>query len=184
MEIVAEIFRKIKLLLLVIPILTLSGCNFFRRAAGRPDSGELVAVKAEVTRRIAAERDSIARVKAREDSLKAERERAEDSLRVWESVRALAGNVRTAASLGGIAGSGASGRYYIVLGSYKMESNARSLAAKASDAGYRAELVRMKNTLTIVAVDSSDRIADILRSLRRVRLEKFCPEDVWILVNE
>ena len=78
MEIVAEIFRKIKLLLLVIPILTLSGCDFFRRAAGRPDSGELVAVKAEVTRRIAAERDSIARVKAREDSLKAERERAED----------------------------------------------------------------------------------------------------------
>lgn len=184
MEIVAKIFRKFPLVLLAVPVLTLSGCDFLRRAAGRPDSGELEVIRTEMSRRMAAERDSIIAVKAREDSVKAEQARIEDSLRTVEAVKAFSGNMFSASSLGGISGDVAVRRYYIVLGSYKMESNARTLAGKASDAGYTAELIRMKNGLTIVSIDPSDRIADILKSLRRVRLESFCPEDVWILVNE
>ncbi|MGN0188185.1 MAG: hypothetical protein ACI395_01590, partial [Candidatus Cryptobacteroides sp.] len=175
MEIVAKIIRKFPFVLLLIPVLMLSGCDFFRRVAGRPDSEELAVIRTEVLRRQAAERDSIAAVKAREDSVRAERARVEDSLRTVEAVKSFVGNILSASSLGGISGS-ASNRYYIVLGSYKMGSNARALAAKASAAGYRTELVGMRNSLIIVAVDPSDKIADILKSLRRVRLENFCPE--------
>ena len=184
MEIVAKIFRRFPHVLLVFSLLMLSGCDFLRRAAGRPDSGELEVLRNEMSRRMAAERDSIIAVNAREDSLKAEQTRIEDSLRIVEAVRAISDNMLSASSLGGISGERAVRKYHIVLGSYKMESNARTLAAKASVAGYTAELIRMRNGFIIVSVDPSDRIADILKSLRRVRLENFCPEDVWILVNE
>ena len=184
METFVKIFRKISLLALVASMPLFQGCDFFRRVAGRPDSEELAAIRSEVLCQQAAERDSVAAVRAREDSLKAARAREEDSLRTLKAVRSLSGNILSVSSLGGFADGEALNRYYIVLGSYKFTSNANTLAQKADNAGFRTVLVKMKNGLTVVAVDPSDRISDVLASLRKVRPQDFCPEDVWVLVNE
>ena len=184
MDAFVKIFGKFPLLVLVIPVLTLGSCDFFRRVAGRPDSEELAAIRTEVLRRQAAERDSIAAVRSREDSVKAERERVADSLRTLEDLKSISGNILSVSSLGGMSDNNAVNRYYVVLGSYKLLSNARALATKVENAGFRTVLLRMKNGLTIVAADPADRMADALSSLKNVRRQNFCPEDVWILVNE
>ena len=163
-------------------VLVCAGCDMFRTLAGRPTSSDIAAMRGVIEAREAAE-------KARQDSLeRAAREAAAAAARraaALDTLSAMKGYLRKPASLGGLsADSGPSGVYSIVIGSYLDRNNAVKYSEKLTEDGFPAEAVRFRNGFTAVCVCPTDDPAEIVSSLRRVRREKFCPREVWILVNE
>ena len=71
-----------------------------------------------------------------------------------------------------------------MIGSYRDRANAVKYSEKLTSEGYPAEAVSFRNGFTAVGVCPTDNPADLLASLRKVRKERFCPKEVWILVNE
>ena len=153
-------------------LLVCGGCDMFRSLAGRPTSSDIAAMRAVIEAREAAER-------ARQDSLERVARAALDTL------ASMKGYLRRPSSLGGLsADSVPSGVYSIVIGSYLDRANAVKFSEKLTEDGFPAEAVRFRNGFTAVCVCPTDDPAEIVSSLSRVRREKFCPKEVWILVNE
>lgn len=168
------------ILLVLMSAMLLTGCDFMRKLAGRPTSEDIELKRLELIR---AEE---AALQARLDSLKnVEQRMLKDSLDALDSIRQLGGSILNPASLGGLFATRLESRYYIILGSFRMRSNAESLFNLAKDAGYRPALISFgKGGLIAVGVCPVNRLQDAYKSLNEVRKEKFCPKDVWILVNE
>ena len=74
--------------------------------------------------------------------------------------------------------------YYIVVGSFKDRTNAESLLLEAKDEGYQPVLISFRNGFNAVGIAPANDLFHIFQSLKQVRTEKFCPDDVWILVND
>lgn len=163
-------------------VLACCGCDMFRTLAGRPTSADIRAMRAELDARKASEAarlDSLERAAREAEAAAARRAAALDTL------AGMKGYLRKPASLGGLsADSAPSAEYSIVIGSYLDRANAVKYSEKLSEDGFPAEAVRFRNGFTAVCVCPTDDPAEILASLRRVRKEKFCPKEVWILVNE
>ena len=163
-------------------LLVCGGCDMFRSLAGRPTSSDIAAMRAVIEAREAAERarqDSLERV-AREEAAAAARRAA-----ALDTLASMKGYLRRPSSLGGLsADSVPSGVYSIVIGSYLDRANAVKFSEKLTEDGFPAEAVRFRNGFTAVCVCPTDDPAEIVSSLSRVRREKFCPKEVWILVNE
>ena len=163
-------------------VLVCGGCDMFRTLAGRPTSSDIAAMRAVIEAREAAERarqDSLERV-AREEAAAAARRAA-----ALDTLASMKGYLRRPSSLGGLsAGNGPSAVYSIVIGSYLDRANAVKYSEKLTEDGFPAEAVRFRNGFTAVCVCPTDDPAEIVSSLNRVRREKFCPKEVWILVNE
>lgn len=172
--------RSRYILLVLMSAMLLTGCDFMRKLAGRPTSEDIELKRLELIR---AEE---AALKARLDSLKnIEQRMLKDSLDALDSIRQLGGSILNPASLGGLFATKLESRYYIILGSFRVRSNAESLFNRAKDAGYRPALISFgKGGLIAVGVCPVNRLQDAYKSLSEVRKEKFCPKDVWILVNE
>ena len=79
-------------------------------------------------------------------------------------------------------GSGLS-NYSVVVGSFKSVANAERMAAKVADEGYASSVLRFSNGMAAVAVEPRTKIADAVRVYEKVKSEKFCPDDAWILSN-
>lgn len=158
----------------------LTGCDFMRKLAGRPTSEDIEMKRLELIR---AEE---AALQARLDSLRnVEQRMMQDSLDALDSIRQLGGSILNPASLGGLFATKLESRYYIILGSFRMRSNAEALFTKAKNAGYRPALISFgKGGLIAVGVCPVNRLQDACQALSDVRKETFCPKDVWILVNE
>jgi hypothetical protein len=166
----------------LLTVLVCGGCDMFRALAGRPTSSDIEAMRVEIAARVAAEA-------ARQDSLERAAREAEAaaarSAAALDTLLAMRGYLRTPASLGGLTDEGGpSAKYSIVIGSYLDKANAVKYSGKLTADGYPAEAVRFRNRFTAVCVCPTDDPAEILASLRRVKKEKFCPKEVWILVNE
>lgn len=166
----------------LLTVLVCGGCDMLRALAGRPTSSDIEAMRVEIAARVAAEA-------ARQDSLECAAREAEAaaarSAAALDTLKAMRGYLRTPASLGGLsADSAPSAKYSIVIGSYLDKANAVKYSEKLTGDGYPAEAVRFRNGFTAVCVCPTDDPAGILASLRRVKKEKFCPKEVWILVNE
>ena len=73
--------------------------------------------------------------------------------------------------------------YSIIVGSFKSVSNAGRMAAKVADEGYASSVLRFSNGMAAVAVEPRTKIADAVRVYEKVKSEKFCPDDAWILSN-
>ena len=151
----------ILMLMVALPLFT--GCDFFRKLAGRPTSEDIE------NKRIAIMRAEEAAHQARQDSIMMEQQKS---------------NIIKTDSLGGLLETELDARYYIIVGSFRSKANAESLLATAATNGYAPTLISFKNGLIAVGVGSSDNIKDAFASLNKVRTEKFCPADAWILVNE
>lgn len=163
-------------------VLSSGGCDMFRSMAGRPTSAEIGVMRARLAAREAAEaarRDSLERARLEAAAAAARTAAAMDTL------EAMKGVLRSPSSLGGIAaGFEPSSKYCIVIGSYRDRANAVKYSVKLSDEGFPAEAVGFRNGFTAVGVCPTDDPSELLASLRRVRKERFCPKEVWILVNE
>ena len=172
--------KKSCIFILIVAMLSLSGCDFMRKLAGRPTSEDVEMKRLEILR---AEE---AALQARLDSLRnVEQKMIQDSLNALDSIRQIGGSILNPASLGGLFATKLEARYYIILGSFRSRANAESLFNVAKSAGYKPALISFgKGGLIAVGVSPVNRLPDAYTALSDVRKEKFCPKDVWILVNE
>lgn len=168
----------------VIVLLCLTGCDFFRGVAGRPKSEELEKKKIEILRL------EQAREQARLDSLRVQQQIVKDSLArldslaILDSLRQLGGTILNPSSLGGLFSTKLEARYYIIVGSFRSRENAEKLLNRVSNQGYPVSLINFKNGLMAVGVCPANNLKDAHNALASVKSKRFCPKDVWILVNE
>lgn len=174
------LMRKIIILTAVALTLSFTGCDTFRKLAGRPTSAAIEAKRVAI---MAKEERLQAMEKARRDSVEAANRRAADSLAVLDSLAQKKFAMYGASSKGGLLNSAEYARYSVILGSFMDRGNAEMLQRKATDAGYESLLIPFRNGFTAVAVCPTDCLVTVFSSLKKVRNEKFCPDDVWVLDN-
>ncbi len=145
------------IVLVVLAATALTGCDFFRRLAGRPDS-EWIEAKAEAIRQ---EEETF---RIRQDSLEKVRKAASDSLAVIDSVRLA--NHRY--------------RFCIILGSFSSKENAERYMEELAAKGYEGELIDFRNS-TAVGVCRTDDEVQVRKSLDELQRQDFCPKGAWIL---
>ena len=75
-------------------------------------------------------------------------------------------------------------RYNVVLGAFSSADNAQNLVSAVKAAGYNASPYQYRNGKTGVVACSSDSFVELGKSFAKLREEKFCPADAWVLVNE
>lgn len=166
-----------KIFFIVAICLCVTSCDFLRKVAGRPTSEEIAAKYIEICRQ---EKEHVQRV----DSVCAETSRVVDSLETIDALRKLKGSVIAAGRLNGTEAASLANRYYVVIGTFSKPENARKIAAEAGKAGYDVTLVKYRSGFTAVALCGSDDIFSINESFGRLKKEKFCPPDIWIMSNE
>lgn len=148
-------FLTIAIMALVATAVT--GCDFFRRLAGRPDS-EWIEAKAEAIRQ---EEEAL---RIRQDSLERARKAEADSLAAADSVRLA--NHRY--------------RFCVILGSFSSKENAERYAEEIAAKGYKGELLTFRNS-TAVGVCPTDDEEQAKKSLSELQRQDFCPNGAWIL---
>ena len=147
---------------LTIAVMTLvatavTGCDFFRRLAGRPDS-EWIEAKAEAIRQ---EEEAL---RIRQDSLERARKAEADSLAAADSVRLA--NHRY--------------RFCVILGSFSSKENAERYVEEIAAQGDKGELLTFRNS-TAVGVCPTDDEEQAKKSLSELQRQDFCPNGAWIL---
>lgn len=172
--------KKTAILALSASAVLLCGCDFLRGLAGRPTGAEIGARRTLVE---AAKAESAAREQARTDSLRTAEKAAADSVSALARLSSMNVRLRPLSETGPVCGDLRPG-YLIVVGSFKSAVNAGRMAEKVADAGYDAATLKFSNGMTAVTVEPRTKIADVLDVYEKVRNEKFCPEDAWILCNE
>ena len=170
--------RKFIVLLLGVSLFVVTGCDFFRTLAGRPTSEQIEMKRLEILR---AEQ---AAAQARLDSIRREQQIALDSLAALDSIRQYGGTVLNPARLGGLFATKLEARYYVIIGAFRVRSNAEALLNRARSAGYEPAIINFNNGINAVGLCPCNNIVQAKEALKRVRKEKFCPNDVWILLNE
>ena len=175
--------KRILYVVLLLSALVLTGCDGFRRLAGRPTSAELAEMRAAVQLRQEAEREAAA-YQARIDSLRRVEQAIADSLAVLDSLQQMRGTILNPSAMGGLFTTKLDYRYYIVVGAFTMRSNAEALLGRVQKAGYTGTLISFRNGYNAIGVCPTDHLPTAFASLKKVRTETFCPPDVWILVNE
>ncbi len=143
--------------IIVLVAISVTGCDFFRRLAGRPDS-EWIEAKAEVIRQ---EEEAL---RIRQDSLEKARKAEADSIAAADSVRLA--NHRY--------------RFCIILGSFSSKENAERYIEEIAEKGYKGELLTFRNS-TAVGVCPTDDEAQAKKSLEDIQRQDFCPKGAWIL---
>ena len=160
-------------------VLGLSGCDMFRKIAGRPTSDEIAAKreKIEAIEQEAA-RQAELRAKIVQDSLQA---CVADSLEMVSEMAKGTVVVTQPKLLPDTERHTLAKRYYLVAGSFANADNAVRLAETIRTLGYEAVTVRYPSGTTQVLLCPSRTLVEAYRNLKNVRDEKFCPKDVWIL---
>lgn len=173
-----EMMKRTVILTLLFSAMLFSGCDMFRRLAGRPTAEELDRMRLEMMAEKEAEHQ------ARIDSLRQVEKMLTDSLSVLDSLKQLHGTILNPSEMGGLFTTRLEARYYIVVGSFRNRSNAESLLNDVSAKGYSPVLINFRNGFNAVGISPASSLKEVLASLKKVKTEDFCPSDVWILVNE
>lgn len=144
---------------LVVSVATVAtGCDFFRRLAGRPDSEWIETKRAAIAKNEEA-------LRIRLDSLEKARQAAADSAAAADSVRLA--NHRY--------------RFCIILGSFSSKENAERYIEEIARKGYKGEMLAFRNGTTAVGVCPTDDEAQAKKSLEELQRQDFCPKGAWIL---
>ena len=163
---------------MAVAMLTLTGCDFFRKLAGRPTSEDIENRKLEI---IMAQE---ALEQARLDSLRREQKIVQDSIAALDSIKQQGGTILNPSKLGGLFATKLEARYYIIVGSFRHRANAEILLGKVAELGYSPAMICFRNGMMAVGLCPVNTLPDALVSLKTVKKEPFCPKDAWILVNE
>jgi len=153
--------KKVLYVVLSIAMLfTLNSCDWFNTTfLGKPS-------KAEVTKRQLLERvrqDSLAQV---DQQLALEAEQAAlDAQRTQEDAERLATDSK---------------RYHVVVGCFRVPSNAERMLNTLQSRGYNQKAMHFKNGFTCISAASYDDIHAAYNEMNRVLRTDFAPEDVWV----
>lgn len=170
--------KAFTILMLAAAVLTLSGCDFFRRLAGRPTGEEIEAKRIELVQAREAQE------KARLDSIMREQKVVQDSLDALEAIKEQNVLVAAPSRLGGLYKTELDARYHIIVGSYREKTNAELMLDKVLAQGYAAKPIVFRSGMIAVGLCPVNKVADAWESLQEVRKEAFCPSDAWLLLNE
>lgn len=173
-----SIFRTAVIIAAFSVLLPLVGCDMFRSLAGRPTAEEVELLRIEKLKAEEAVRQ------ARVDSLARLQAEMEDSLAIMDSLSQIQGTILNPSEMGGLFTTRLDSRYYIVVGSFRSRSNAETLFTQVMEKGYSPILINFRNGFNSIAVSPADSLREAFHALRAVKAEPFCPDDVWILVNE
>lgn len=184
--------KKSYILLFAAVVLTVTGCDFFRKLAGRPTSDVIEVKRQEMVADLEAK---AAREKAIQDSLDLIAKHEADSVEAWRFIEENDVRIYPASDLGGILEDGLKEfsyyegtRYRIIVGSFKDKANADKMVAKVWEAGEAIDLwahqIRMRNGMIAVAVRPTNRIQSAIWGIDDLKNCGICPPDVWILKTE
>ena len=173
--------KLIQTVLILIPVaLAATGCDFFRKLAGRPTSDQIAAmaeaIRLEESARIA---DSLRQALA---------EPQEDSAATTPAPATQAASTPTASSpvtaattpAAAPAPAGNLKRFYVVMASFGNSANANKYASILEAKGYQATILK-RGSYQVVAVCGTDDEAAIKQSFDEIRRQDFCPQGVWII---
>ena len=149
-------FRLISTLMVALMLVT--GCDFFRSLVGKPTSKELEQMKREAVEQARKQRqlDSINKAKAL--ALEQAKAAEENKNLLDESA----------------------GRYHVILGSFKVDGNAEKMYALLEKNGYTPKVIKFNNGFDVVSVAAYNNYRDALKAMEDIMEYPFCPEDVWI----
>lgn len=191
--------KLIQTVLILLPVaLTVTGCDFFRRLAGRPTSDQIAAmaeaIRLEESARIA---DSLRRAVA--DTSAAQVAESQEAPAVAPAPAAPAPATPAPAPAATVPAATAAQtapaatpepvapapsddlkRFYIVMASFGKVSNARNYAATLEAKGYPATILK-RGGYQVVAVCGTDDEAEVNKSFDEIRRQDFCPQGVWII---
>lgn len=179
--------KLIQTVLILIPVaLAATGCDFFRKLAGRPTSDQIAAmaeaIRLEESARIA---DSLRKALAepQEDSAATTPAPAEQTSAAQAASTPTASSPVTAATTPAAAAPAPAGdlkRFYVVMASFGNSANANKYASILEAKGYPATILR-RGSYQVVAVCGTDDEAAIKQSFDEIRRQDFCPQGVWII---
>lgn len=170
------------ILIFLTVMLTVTGCDFFRKVAGRPTSEEIEMKRLEMMWDL---EEKAAKEKAYKDSVAKAQQALKDSAAALDYLQQNRVSVITPQKLGGMFTKDLKSGYYVVLGSFKSGANAQALLYKVRAAGnYSPVLVTFRNGMVAVAAYPSDKVQDAVAHLKELKTQDFCPPDAWILKNE
>lgn len=144
------------LIMLAFVAAALTGCDFLRRVAGRPDSAEIEA--------------KALRIKEYEDSLR--------KAAVADSIEKARADSLKAAQLSRPADSY---KYYIVIGSFSDAENAKRHAAKMTEQGLGGITLKFRGGMSGVGICGTDDPAEAEAKMKELKRQGLCPEAAWIL---
>lgn len=185
------VMKKSYIFILLALLLTVSGCDFFRKVAGRPTTEDIEAKKVEIAR-VEKERAEALREQERLDSLRAAEQRARieeetalrDSLAAPIALKERGCMIYDLSSLKGLASGELEHRYYVIVGSFRDGANADRFIRKiAADSVMQPVKVHFRTGMIAVGVCPRNKIAEMPSVVDEVRTRSFCPKDAWILVN-
>ncbi len=189
--------KLIQTVLILIPVaLAATGCDFFRKLAGRPTSDQIAAmaeaIRLEESARIA---DSLRKALAepQEDSAATTPAPATPAAQaastptasspVTATTTPAAAAPATAPSAPATAAPAPAGdlkRFYVVMASFGNSANANKYASILEAKGYPATILK-RGSYQVVAVCGTDDEAAIKQSFDEIRRQDFCPQGVWII---
>lgn len=170
--------RKFLVFICFVTVLLATGCDAIRKLAGRPTAAEIEAKRIEILEA----REAVHR--ARIDSLKKVEKALADSLALLDSLKQMKGTILNSSAIGGLFTTKLDYKYYIVVGAFTQRANAENLLKQVQKAGYVATMINFRNGFNAVGICNTDNLNQAFLSLKKVHKEKFCPDDVWILINE
>lgn len=145
------------LLCAAVLLCTLSGCDWVKKQLGMATSEDIEKLRLEMEQQALREK----RIK---DSIETARL---DSIRLAEEMAAM-----PYAKL--------DKRYYVIVGSFKEDSNAEVMQGQLQKMGYSPVRIPLKNGFDMVAVAGSDDIYEARKEIAKIEDNDVCPYDVWI----
>lgn len=157
-------------------ILMTSGCDFLRRAAGRPTSVE-----------IEAKREYINEMELKRKALEEQQARAlkysEDSLVARDFLESAGYEFFPSSKFNRLDASVLESAYCLVIGSFSNENNALKLISQVVDTGFQASTIAIRPGFTAVGICCTDDVVEFADAIKKVEGMSFCPKDAWILVR-
>jgi len=189
--------KLIQTVLILIPVaLAATGCDFFRKLAGRPTSDQIAAmaeaIRLEESARIAdslrkalaePQEDSAAIAPAPSTPAAQAASTPTASSPVTATTTPAAAAPATAPSAPATAAPAPAGdlkRFYVVMASFGNSANANKYASILEAKGYPATILK-RGSYQVVAVCGTDDEAAIKQSFDEIRRQDFCPQGVWII---
>lgn len=149
--------KTLKLTVLLLMLMSLfTGCDFFRSIMGKPTSKDIENMKIAAQK----QKQEAKRIRDSIDFIRAE------EARLAEEALAAKNNLDS--------------RYYIILGSFKIESNATNFLQLLAEKGYTTQNIKLKNGYDLVSAAGFDNFRAAYNEMQKLLEFEFCPEDIWI----
>lgn len=156
-----------------------SGCDFFRKMAGRPTSADIAELRALIEaeeREDALKKEAV--LKARRDSIEAF---SRDSAAMAEAAGRREFVVSGTTLLTPSVKQELPARFFVIIGAFRDAGNASKLADSINAKGHKAVLISYRNGCTAVGLDPSGTLVDAYRAFQSAKSDGLCPKDAWIL---